>query len=153
MNEYDFDTTRACTSLLAQGVLHRYTEIQFIIAHSAGTMPVLSQRVKDRYPHDAKHDEYIPDGVIPEFQKFYMDITHASSQTPMDALLKFAQPDHIMFGTNYHAEPIGATVDQPSNLGLCPELTVAIDRDNAERLFPRFKLTSTFPQSSRRISI
>lgn len=141
MNEYDFDTTRACTSLLANGVLHRYPDIRFIIAHSGGTMPVLSQRIKDRYPRDAQHAEYIPNGVIPELQKFYMDIAHASFPAPMAALLKFVHPDHIMFGTDFPAEPIETTVDQLPGLGLSPELMAAIDYGNAERLFPRFKLT------------
>jgi 6-methylsalicylate decarboxylase len=141
MDEYDFDTTRACTSLLANGVLHRYPDVKFILSHSGGTMPVLSQRIKDRYPKDAKHQEYIPNGVIPELQKFYVDIAHASFPAPMAALLKFANPDHIMFGTDYPAEPIETTVDQLAGLGLSPELAKAIDRGNAERLFPRFKLT------------
>jgi 6-methylsalicylate decarboxylase len=141
MNEYDFDTTRACTSLLANGVLHRYPSVRFIVAHSGGTMPVLSQRIKDRYPKDDKHAEFIPDGVIAELQKFYMDIAHASFPAPMAALLKFANPEHIMFGTDYPAEKIETTVDQLPGLGLSPDLLQAINRGNAERLFPRFKLT------------
>jgi predicted TIM-barrel fold metal-dependent hydrolase len=104
-------------------------------------MPVLSQRIKDRYPKDEKHGEYIPNGVIPELQKFYMDIAHASFPAPMAALLKFANPEHIMFGTDYPAEKIETTVDQLPGLGLSPELLQAINRGNAERLFPRFKLT------------
>jgi 6-methylsalicylate decarboxylase len=141
MNEYDFDTARACSSLLANGVLHRYPDVRFIVAHSGGTMPVLSNRIKDRYKHDATHDAYIPNGVIPELQKFYMDIAHAAFPAPMGALLKFANPEHIMFGTDYPAEAIETTVNELPGLGLSPELMHAIDRGNAERLFPRFKLT------------
>jgi len=63
MNEFDFDITRACTSILANGVLHKYPNIKIIIPHSGGTMPVLAGRIKDRYPADAKHAEYIPNGV------------------------------------------------------------------------------------------
>ena len=37
MNEFDFDITRACTSILANGVLHRYPEVRIIIPHSGGT--------------------------------------------------------------------------------------------------------------------
>ena len=50
MNEFDFDITRACTSILANGVLHKYPNIKIIIPHSGGTMPVLAGRIKDRYP-------------------------------------------------------------------------------------------------------
>lgn len=70
MNEVDFDITRAATSLLAGGVLHRYAEIRFIPPHSGRTMPVLAGRIKDRCPNDRKHAEYIPNGVYAELQKF-----------------------------------------------------------------------------------
>jgi predicted TIM-barrel fold metal-dependent hydrolase len=140
MNEFDFDITRAATSLLAGGVLYRYSEIRFIIPHSGGTMPVLAGRIKDRYPNDPKHAEYIPHGVYAELQKFYFDIAHASFPMPLAALLKFAQPTHILFGTDFSPEPIESTVDPLPASGLRPELMRAIERGNAERLFPRFKV-------------
>ena len=139
MNEFDFDTTRAATSLLAGGVLHKYPEVRFIIAHSGGTMPVLAGRIKDRYPSDPKHMEYIPNGVYAELQKFYFDIAHASYPMPLAALLKFAPTSHILFGTDFSPEPIESTVDQLPTSGLSPALMRAIERENAEKLFPRFK--------------
>ena len=140
MNEYDFDVTRAATSLLAGGVLHRYPEIRFIIPHSGGTMPVLAGRIKDRYPNDAKHLEYIPNGVIPELQKFYFDIAHATFPYPLAALLKFAPPPHILFGTDFSPEPIESTVNELPRSGLSPSQMRAIERENAEKLFPKFKV-------------
>jgi predicted TIM-barrel fold metal-dependent hydrolase len=139
MNEFDFDITRACTSILANGVLHKYPDVKIIIPHSGGTMPVLAGRIKDRYPTDAKHAEYIPNGVIAELQKFYMDIAHASFPYPMAALLKFAHPERILFGTDFSPEPIESTVNELPKLGLSAPLMRAIERENAEKLFPRFK--------------
>ena len=60
MNEFDFDITRACTSILANGVLHKYPNVKIIIPHSGGTMPMIAGRIKDRYPHDPKRDEVHP---------------------------------------------------------------------------------------------
>ena len=139
MNEFDFDITRCCASLLANGVLHKYANVKIIIPHSGGTMPMIAGRMKDRYPHDPKHDEYIPNGVIPELQKFYIDIAHASFPYPMAALMKFALPDHILFGTDYPFESIESTVNELPNLGLSAETMAAIERGNAERLFPALK--------------
>ena len=59
-------------------MLHKYPNVKIIIPHSGGTMPMIAGRIKDRYPKDAKHAEYIPNGVIAELQKFYFDIAHAS---------------------------------------------------------------------------
>jgi 6-methylsalicylate decarboxylase len=139
MNEFDFDITRACTSILANGVLHKYPNVRIIIPHSGGTMPVLAGRIKDRYPSDAKHAEYIPDGVWTELKKFYFDIAHASYAMPLAALLKFASPDHILFGTDFSPEPIESTVNELPKSGLSPQLMRAIERGNSEKLFPRFK--------------
>jgi predicted TIM-barrel fold metal-dependent hydrolase len=141
MNEYDFDITRACTSILVNGVLHNYPDVKIIIPHSGGTMPMIAGRIKDRYAIvKNKRDEYIPNGVIAELQKFYIDIAHASFPYPMAALMKFALPDHIMFGTDFSPEPMESTVNEIPKLGIPAKTWEAIDRKNAERLFPRFKV-------------
>ncbi len=139
MNEFDFDITRGCTSILANGIFHRFPNVKVIIPHSGGTMPMIAGRIQDRYPMDAKHKEFIPNGVIAELQKFYFDIAHASFPWPMAAMTKFAKPDHILFGTDYPFEPIESTVNQIPGLGFSPDFWKAVDRDNAEKLFPRFK--------------
>ena len=141
MNEFDFDITRGCTSILANGIFHRFPNVKVIIPHSGGTMPMIAGRIKDRYPMDEKHKEYIPNGVIAELQKFYVDIAHASYPYPMAAMLKFSHPDRILFGTDYPYEPIESTVNELPGLGLSAKQMRAIERENAEKLLPRFKLT------------
>jgi hypothetical protein len=59
---------------------------------------------------------------------------------PPVALLKFAQPKHILSGTDFSPEPIESTVDPLPASGLRPDVMRAIERGNAERLFPRFKV-------------
>lgn len=140
MNEFDFDITRGCTSILANGILHKYPNVKIIVPHSGGTMPMIAGRIKDRYPGDAAHAAYVPNGVIAELQKFYVDVAHATFPYPMAAMLKFSHPDRILFGTDYPAEPIESTVNQLPGLGLSAKLTRAIERENAEKLFPRFKV-------------
>ena len=57
----------------------------------------------------------------------------------MAALLKFAPVPQILFGTDYPIERIESTIDELPASNLSPETLRAIDRENAERLFPRFK--------------
>jgi predicted TIM-barrel fold metal-dependent hydrolase len=140
MNEYDFDVTRAVTSLLSNGVLHRYPEVRFIIAHSGGTLPVLAGRIKDRYPTDPKHAEYIPNGVWPELKKLYFECAHATYPMPLAALTKFVPTSQILFGTDFSPEPIETTVNELPGAGFSSATLQAIERGNAERLFPRFKV-------------
>jgi predicted TIM-barrel fold metal-dependent hydrolase len=59
---------------------------------------------------------------------------------PLAALLKFAPESNILFGTDFSPEPIESTVNELPTSGLSPGLMRAIERGNAERLFPRFKV-------------
>lgn len=147
--EFDFDTTRAVTSLLYNGTLSKCPDIKLIVNHSGAAVPVLSGRIKDRVPGDESRDhrdtpregknENIPNGVFYELKKLYYECAHATYPTSLAALLKFAQPSHILFGTDYSAEPMESTVRELDAAKLSPTLLRAINRGNAELLFPKFK--------------
>jgi predicted TIM-barrel fold metal-dependent hydrolase len=139
MNEFDFDVARAVTSLLVNGVLHRHPDVRFIIAHSGGVVPVLAGRMKDRYPADDKHAEYIPNGLYAELKKLYYECAHATYPMPLAALMKFVASTQVLFGTDFAFEPIETTVNELPTSGLSRETLQMVQRGNAERLFPRFK--------------
>ena len=54
-------------------------------------------------------------------------------------LMKFVQVNQIMFGTDFPIEPYESTTRNIPDLGLSPDVLYAIDRGNAERVFPRFR--------------
>lgn len=138
--ELDFDTTRTAVSLVSSGTLARCPNLTVIFAHSGGTLPVLAGRINDRYPNDKKYRQYAPQGALHELQKYDFEIAHAAFPMPMAALLKFVPITHIMFGTDFPAEPMESTVNRLPDIDLTEEQRYAIDRGNAERLFPRFKV-------------
>jgi predicted TIM-barrel fold metal-dependent hydrolase len=140
MHEFDFDVTRAVTSLLVNGVLHRFPDVRFIVPHSGGTLPVLAGRVQDRYPNDPKRKEFIPDGAAAELKKLYYECAHATFPAPLAALMKFVGPAQLLFGTDFSPEPIETTVNELPASGLSQDVLQAMERGNAERLFPRFKV-------------
>jgi len=138
MNEIDFETTRAVTSLITNGVLFRYPDIKLITAHSGGTLPVLAGRMKDRYPADKS--QYIPNGLWAEIKKLYYDCAHATYKMPWAALTALVPPSQYLFGTDYSPEPIESTVNEIPGLGMSRDVLEMLERKNAERLFPRFKV-------------
>jgi predicted TIM-barrel fold metal-dependent hydrolase len=140
MNEFDFDVARAVTSLLVNGVLHRYPDVRIIITHSGGVVPVLSNRMQDRYPAEPKKREYIPNGVLPELKKIYYECAHATFPEPLAALTTLVGPTQILFGTDFSAERIETTVNELPTSGLSQDTLQVIERGNAERLFPRLKV-------------
>lgn len=135
--EFDFDMTRAATSLLWNGVLTKFRDIRFIIVHSGGTLPVLAGRIQDRVPRD-RADLY-PTGALELLKNMYYEVAHATFPWAIAALMKFTSTSHILFGTDYPQEPIESTTKQIPGLGLSADLLHAIDRGNAEVMFPRFK--------------
>lgn len=150
--EYDFDTTRAITSLLFNGTLSQCPDVRFIVNHSGAAVPVLAGRIKDRVPgaattlfsgnapsnHDGKNEK-IPNGVFYELRKLYYECAHAAYPMPIAAVTKLVPTSQLLFGTDYPAEPMESTLDNLPGNGLSREVMQALDRGNAERLFPRFR--------------
>jgi predicted TIM-barrel fold metal-dependent hydrolase len=137
MAEYDFDTTRTIESLLVNGTFSRFPNIRFIFVHSGGTLPVLAGRINDRFPKDRA--DRVPDGVLPTLKRLYYEVAHATYAPPLAALTKFVPMSQILFGTDYPAEQMVSTVDPLAQFGLSAADLQAINRGNAERLFPRLK--------------
>jgi len=52
----------------------------------------------------------------------------------------FPKCEPNLFGTDYPAEPIPTTTDPLAHFALFAKDLYAIDRGNAERLFPRLKV-------------
>jgi len=124
-------------SLLWNGVLTNCPNIKFIIVHSGGTVPALAGRVQDRVPKN-RPDLY-PTGAIDKMKDLYYECAHASFPWAIAALRAFTSTSHIMFGTDWPMEPAESTTNQIPGLGLSPDILYALERGNAERLFPRFK--------------
>ncbi len=148
--ERDFDSTRAVTNLLYSGTLSKYPDIRYIINHAGADVPTEAGRMKDRVPgfstyggkplanRDGRVDR-IPNGVFYELKKLYYEIAHAAYPPSMAALTAFAPPTQYLFGTDWPAEPMESTLDPLPTNHLSPQVMQALNRGNAERLFPRFK--------------
>ncbi|MFY9531296.1 MAG: amidohydrolase family protein [Candidatus Acidiferrales bacterium] len=135
--EYDFDTTRAIASLLANGAFGRYPDIRFIFCHSGGTMPVLANRVSEYFPK--KGAEGAPGGVREELKQIYYEVAHATYPEPLSALTKLVATSQILFGSDFPIVAYPTTTGGLDHFGFSANGLQAINRGNAERLFPRLK--------------
>lgn len=146
MDEYDFDMTRTVVSMLVNGTFAKFPNVRFILVHSGGTLPVLAGRINDRFPKDRLSG--VPDGVLPTLKKLYYEVAHATYPSPLSALTQFAPMPQILFGTDYPAEVMTSTIDPLAHFGLSAQDLQAINRGNAEQLFPRLR-TSPAALSTR----
>jgi 6-methylsalicylate decarboxylase len=135
--EYDFDTTRAISSLLANGTFGRHPDIRFIFCHSGGTMPVLANRVSEYFPK--KGAEGAPRGVREELKQIYYEVAHATYAEPLSALTKLVPTSQILFGSDFPVVAYPTTANGLDHFGFSANDLQAINRGNAERLFPRLK--------------
>ena len=135
--EVDYDTTRTVESLFMSGALAKFPDIRFIFVHSGGTLPVMAGRINDRIPRDRR--DLAPLGVLGEVKKFYYEVAHATYAMPLAALTKLVPMSQILFGTDYPVEPFETTTLPLAEYGFSARDLQAIDRGNAERLFPRLK--------------
>jgi len=153
--EFDFDTTRTVVSLLYNGVLSRCQDIRWIVNHSGAAVPTLAGRIKDRVPGTTTNSTgpvskivgqptegksaKTPNGVYPELTRLYYECAHAAYPMPIAALRAFAPATQLLFGTDFPIEPMESTVRQIPGLKLPANVQHALDRGNAERLWPKFK--------------
>ena len=137
LTEYLFDTTRAITSFLVNGTFTRFPDIRFIFCHSGGTAPVLANRINTLLPKEIS--DKLPNGVLGEFKKLYYDVANGTSPSPLAALTDLVPQSQILFGSDFPFVMIETTTGPLEQAALSASQMQAINRDNAERLFPRLR--------------
>jgi len=135
--EYDFDVARAVTSFLKNDSIRRYPNIRFIIPHSGGTLPVLANRISEVLP-DSRSEKISAD-IIGQLKLLYYEVAHATYAAPLSAAIKLIPLSQFMFGSDYPIVPYPFTTTNLDSFGFSPPDLHAVNRGNAERLFPRLK--------------
>ncbi len=136
--EYDLDTARAAESMLVNRTPMKFPNIRFIFSHSGGALMVLAARIVDDLPRDNK--DVTAQQVTDAFKKFYYETAHASKPAALDALKDVAPVSQILFGSDVPIRPYDlTTIGLDDYAGFSASDWRAINRGNAERLWPRFK--------------
>lgn len=141
--EFLCDTTRAAVNLITTGVIEKYPNINWILAHAGGFLPYVAWRVSlcNLMP---ELTEKTPQGFLHYIQRFYFDTALSPSPYAMAALKQLVDPSHILFGSDFPFAPKQLSILQKQNLD---ELTVFTDeerqnllRTNSLALFPHLRI-------------
>jgi 6-methylsalicylate decarboxylase len=139
--EWGTDTTRAITRLLFSGSAARYPDIRFIFSHAGGTMPYLVERF-NLIAKSTKFAPQFPQGFVAAANSLYYDTAQTANPAAMSALRKVVNLSQIVFGSDY---PYRTCTEHVKGLRECGQFTpkelLAIDRNNALALVPRYKTT------------
>jgi 6-methylsalicylate decarboxylase len=135
--EYATDSTRTIAHLVFSGTAMKFPDVRWIFSHSGGTLPFLTGRFIRLA--EEKKDARLPNGPLPEFQKFHYELAQGNTPGQIAALLKMVPISQIMYGTDYPFRP-GAEVNEAiAAYGFNRADIPAIERDNALKLLPRVK--------------
>jgi predicted TIM-barrel fold metal-dependent hydrolase len=140
MADYVFDTTRAALNMVLNGVMSRYPAMKVILSHGGGFLPYAAYRFAG-LTATTVDPARSADSVIRDFKRFYFDTALAASPSALPALLAFAEPGHVLYGSDwpFANEQAGSYFNgflddyQQFSAGE----SVAIERRSAEALFPR----------------
>lgn len=152
--EYDFptgtvelttDTTRAVINMFYQGYPERYPDIRWILSHAGGMLPMVIYRLQNmsKRPEVAAR---LPKGVDYYLKQMYYDLAQASVPLIQRALEDIADPEKILFGTDYPFSQAGERVIDDVMAGIeafdgyDDRRKAMIFRNNALALFPRFAM-------------
>ncbi|MFF2807105.1 amidohydrolase family protein [Streptomyces sp. NPDC058000] len=138
--DYVFDATRTALNLVLNGVMNRYPHVRVILFHGGGFLPYAAYRFSGLAPLAVDPDRNTED-VLRDLKRFYFDTALPASPSALPALLAFAEPGHVLYGSDWPFAPQDAGSYYNHYLETYPDYTPgqadAINRTNAEALFPR----------------
>ncbi|AEW92823.1 MULTISPECIES: amidohydrolase family protein [Streptomycetaceae] len=138
--DFVFDTTRTALNLVLNGVIGRHPHVRVILAHGGGFLPYAAYRFSG-LTSIVVDPGRTADDILRDLRRFYFDTALSASPSALPALLAFAEPGHVLYGSDWPFAPQEAGSYYNGYLeaypGFAPGQAEAIDRGNAEVLFPR----------------
>ena len=98
IQDYPADTTRSALQLVIKGHLSRFEHVKIILSHGGGFLPYAASRFAELTA--SLHPERSAESLMAEMKRFYFD-TALVAPSGLPSLLAFAQPNHILYGTDY----------------------------------------------------
>ena len=147
--DFLLDTTRTAISLILSGAMNKYDQIKFILAHAGGFVPYIAYRIlltmvsqenKARQLLTLADQKHQLPRLLAPLKRFYYDVALSSTPAALPSLLEIAEPTHVLYGSDYPFAPPAAVSFMASQYERTPLQAAtrqAIDRANAEKLFPR----------------
>lgn len=105
MFDYPHETGRAAMDLLTSGMLREYPDCKIILSHAGGTLPYLIYRAAGMLPYTPVSIKRSTEDIVTEARNFYFDTAISANAITLAALLEFAKPGHILFGSDFPNAP------------------------------------------------
>jgi predicted TIM-barrel fold metal-dependent hydrolase len=144
--EFMFDTTRMIANMVATGAKKRFSNIQIISTHGGGTIPYLVNRIQmleHTFGVGPGRLELSPEEVREGIASFYYDLTAATSEAQLGAILKLVPVSQLVMGLDFPLMPKSTFAPAIADIGRYPAFNKAdlqsLSYGNAGRLYPTLK--------------
>jgi predicted TIM-barrel fold metal-dependent hydrolase len=137
--DFLLDTTRAAIRLAGSGTLDRCPNLKVILSHAGGFVPYAAYRIAA-----AASPKRDPADGIAQLRKYYFDLALSATPAALPSLMTLADPGRVLFATDwpYATDAIvGSITAMYEQYAFGADQRAAIDRANAEALFPRLRTT------------
>ena len=137
--DFLLDTTRAAINLVRNGIPRRFPRLRIILSHAGGFLPFAAHRIANLSGVIDRETDAA--AMLGDLSAFHFDTALSGSPTALPSLLAFAGADRVLFGSDWPYCPEGTVGYFTDHLDAFDAgeagLHAAINRGNAERLFPR----------------
>ena len=144
--EFMFDTTRMITNMVATGAKKRFSQIKIISTHAGGTIPFLVNRIQTiehTFGVGPGRLELSPEQVREGIASFYYDLTAATSEAQLYAILKLVPVSQLLMGLDLPFMPestFGPAIADVGHYSAFSEADLqSLSYGNAFRLYPALK--------------
>lgn len=146
MFDYPHETGRTALDLVTSGRLHENPGCKVILSHAGGTLPYLIHRAATMLPcmPPDRNIGVSREELLHRAREFYFDTAISANEVTLKALVEFAQPGQILFGSDFPNAPKDAIVQFTRFVEneLPDGVTVEDLKENALSLFPRLRQSS-----------
>jgi aminocarboxymuconate-semialdehyde decarboxylase len=132
---FPFDTTLAAASLVFSGVVERFPDITWVLAHLGGAIPYLAERLDRGYRAFRSCRDHISRPPSEYLRTFYYDTVNFDGRA-LELAIAFAGVDRVMAGSDFPHQigSLRSMVASIEKLGLAPDDTAKVLGGNAARL-------------------
>src|SRR5713101_1659554 len=144
--EFMFDTTRIIANMVTTSAKKRFSNIKSIASHGGGTIPYLVNRIQmleHAFGVGPGRLELSPEEVREGIASFYYDLTAATSEAQLGAILKLVPVSQLVMGLDFPLMPKSTFAPAIADIGRYPAFNNAdlqsLSYRNAGRLYPALK--------------
>jgi predicted TIM-barrel fold metal-dependent hydrolase len=142
--DYPQETTRTAADIVVTGTRAKFPDVKIILSHAGGTLPFIAHRISLAGLVPATHCPRNQVEILEDFRSFYFDTALSASPPQLQALLQFADPSKILFGSDNPYVPLPVALHITNDLDQFflgktdqyEKIWRAINHENAKRLFP-----------------